>query len=276
VSDIDVSVVVATYRRERLLVEAISSARCQDGLEVEVVVVDDSPEASAREAVHSLNDARVHYVHRAAPSGGRPGAVRNDGVAVARAPLIHFLDDDDRLFEGSLRALADAIDRTGTAMAFGRVIPFGDDVRMTEEQRSYFERVASVSRRLRGRRRFAAQLLFRDMLFMNSACMVRRDAFETHGGYDPELRCCEDVDLFVRISRAHGFTFVDRDVLHYRVGAPSIMNELRRTPGRADVEMQHESYRKMHARYKREHGAVEYRVLQLWARVKHLAPSFLG
>lgn len=268
---IDVSVVVATYRRERLLLEAIRSARSQQGVEVEVVVVDDSPEGSARDAVRSMEDPRVRYMHRTAPSGGRPGAVRNDGVAATKASLIHFLDDDDRLFEGSLRALADAIARTGAAMAFGRVVPFGDDPGMKEVQRAYFERVASVSRRIRGRRRFAAQLLFRDMLFMNSACMVRRDAFEALGGYDPDLRCCEDVELFVRVSRTGGFTFVDRDVLHYRVGAPSIMNELRRTSAKAEVDMQDETYRRMHSRYKREHGTLEYRALQLFARATQLA-----
>jgi GT2 family glycosyltransferase len=276
VADIDVSVVIATYRRERLLLEAVASARSQHGVEVEVIVVDDSPEGSARAAVESLADPRVRYVHRPTASGGRPGAVRNDGVAVANASLIHFLDDDDRLFEGALDALAREIARTGSAIAFGRVVPFGDDVKMTEEQRVYFEKVASVSRRIRGRRWFAAQLLFRDMLFMNSACMIRRAAFEAHGGYDPSLRCCEDVDLFVRVTRAAGFTFVDRDVLHYRVGAPSIMNELRRTSAKADVEMQNETYRRMHDRYKRERGVVEYRALQLFARATQLVPSLFA
>jgi GT2 family glycosyltransferase len=272
-SGIDVSVVIATYRRERTLLEAISSVCSQSGVEVEVIVVDDSPEHSARDAVSSLNDPRVRYVPRAVPSGGRPGAVRNDGVAVARAPLIHFLDDDDRLFDGSLRDLAAAISASGRAMAFGRVVPFGDDVKMREEQRDYFIRMATAARRIRGGHWFAAQLLFRDMLLLNSACTIRRDAFEARGGYDPALRCCEDVDLFIRLARAQGFTFVDRDVLHYRVGAPSIMNELRRTASEADRAMQEESYRRMHDRYKRDRGIAEYRALQVFARATQFLPS---
>jgi GT2 family glycosyltransferase len=272
-SGADVSVIIATYRREELLLEAIASACSQPGLSVEVVVVDDSPEGSAEESVRSVKDPRVRYVHRATPSGGRPGAVRNDGVALTRTPLIHFLDDDDRLFDGSLQHLAAALDATGRAMAFGRVVPFGDDTTVREQQRAYFKRVTGVARRIRGRRWFAAQLLFRDMLFMNSACMIRRDAFEAFGGYDPALRCCEDVDLFLRLGRARGFTFVDRDVLHYRVGAPSIMNELRRTGGPSERAMMHESYRKMHDQYKRDHGVLEYRALQVFALATKLLPA---
>jgi len=264
---VDVSVVVATYRREKLLLEAVASVCSQRGVEVEVIVVDDSAEGSAEAGVRALGDPRVRYLHRATPSGGRPGAVRNEGVALARAPLLHFLDDDDRLFDGSLRDLAAALTASKRPMAFGRVVPFGDDVAVREQERRYFELVASASRRIRGRRWFAAQLLFRDMPFVNSACMVRRDVFVELGGYDASLRGYEDVDLYLRIGRARGFTFVDRDVLHYRVGAPSIMNELRRTKGEADGGMRRESYGKIHALYKRRHGVVEYRALQVVARV---------
>jgi GT2 family glycosyltransferase len=276
VTDVEVSVVIATCHRERLVLEAISSVCCQRGVEVEVIVVDDSPEGSAQEGVRSMNDRRVRYVHRAVPSGGRPGAVRNDGVALARAPLLHFLDDDDRLSAGSLRDLAVTMSATDSAMVFGRVVPFGDDDRTREDQRVYFQRVAVVSRRIRGRHWFAAQLLFGDMPLINSACMIRRDVFESCGGYDPALRCCEDVDLFLRLGRAGGFKFVDRDVLHYRVGAPSIMNELRRTRDAAHQALVADSYRTMHARYKRDHGILEYRTLQALARAADFLPSHRG
>jgi GT2 family glycosyltransferase len=263
---IDVSIIIATYRREQLVLQAIASACSQRGVAVEVIVVDDSPEGSAERNVRSVGDARVTYVHPTTSSGGRPGAVRNYGVALARAPLIHFLDDDDRLFDGCIRDLVAAISSTHAAMAFGRVVPFGDQPRVRESQLAYFEKVAETSRQIRGRRWFAAQLLFCEMLFVNSACMFRRDAFEAYGGYDSRLRCCEDVDLFLRLGRARGFTFVDRDVLHYRVGAPSIMNEFRRTEGAVDSEMVRDSYLEMHARYKRDHGLLEYRTLQAFAR----------
>jgi glycosyltransferase involved in cell wall biosynthesis len=266
----DVSVIVATFRREKLLLEAVASARSQRGVDVEVIVVDDSPEGSAREGVLAMKDARVRYAHRDCPSGGRPGAVRNEGVRLSTAPLLHFLDDDDRLFDGSLRDLAETITSHRYPMAFGRVVPFGDASKVLREQTAYFRRMASVMRRLRGRHKFAAQLLFREMPFVNSACMIPRQVFDAFGGYDETLRCCEDVELFLRVGRERGFIFVDRDVLHYRVGAPSLMNEFRRTDGQTDEDKVLESYRKMYARYKHDHGLFEYRALQALVKSTNL------
>src|SRR5580692_7628251 len=108
-----VSVIIATFRRERLVLEAIASACAQRGPSLEVLVVDDSPEASAEPAVRSVTDPRVRYLHRSKWSGGHPGAVRNDAVAMARAPLLQFLDDDDRLVDGSLRHLSAALASSG-------------------------------------------------------------------------------------------------------------------------------------------------------------------
>src|SRR3954471_1398987 len=81
----DVSVVIATYRREQLVLDAIRSALDQEGVSTEVIVVDDSGEATARAAVESLADSRVRYIARERNSGRRPGLVRNQGAAAARA-----------------------------------------------------------------------------------------------------------------------------------------------------------------------------------------------
>jgi glycosyltransferase involved in cell wall biosynthesis len=257
-----VSVVVTTYHREPWLLEAIASARSQRGVEVEIIVADDSSEGTARRVVESLGDPVVRYVHRASPSGGRPGLVRNEAAVLARAPFVHFLDDDDRLTEGALAALAQALESSNAGVAFGRILPFGDRATVDRESR-YFERVATAARSASGRRRFAAHLLFLDSLLVNSACMVRRNVFEAARGYDASLHCCEDVELYLRIGRAHGVCFVDRDVLHYRVGAPSIMKEVREQPGHPSMLC---AYRTMAARYRARYGVVEYRSLQLLAR----------
>jgi glycosyltransferase involved in cell wall biosynthesis len=265
----DVSVVITTYRRERLVLEAIDSVRSQRGVLAEIVVADDSPEGTARPAIEALRDPCVRYMHRTRPSGGLPGLVRNDGVQLTRAPLVHFLDDDDRLADGALSVLTEAMHATGAGLGFGRIVPFGDEPALTE-QTQYFRRMADRARRLRGRRLwFAAHLLFLDSLIVNSACMVRRDVFEAVRGYDGSLRCCEDVELCLRIGRRHGVTFVDQDILHYRVGSPSIMKEVRDRPGHPSML---DAYRTMSTRYQERYGVLEYRSLQVLAKtVKRLA-----
>jgi glycosyltransferase involved in cell wall biosynthesis len=258
-----VSVVITTFHREELVLEAIASVQAQAGVRAEIVVVDDSAEGSARAGVEAVAATGVHYVHRRAPSGGKVGRVRNEAVPLTRAPLVTFLDDDDRLCDGALAALASALAARPAGMAYGRAAPFGSEPHLSSET-AYFTRTARDARRLRGRRRLAAYLLFLDTPFVNGQCMVKREIFDREGGYDETLHCCEDIELYVRIARNHGAVFVDRDTLHYRVGQPSIMRGIREGDGHPELAR---AYRVIHERYRAKHGVLEYRTLQVLSKV---------
>ncbi len=264
-----VTVVITTFRRERLLLEAIDSVRSQRGVEWQILVVDDSREASARSVVEGLDNPRVRYMSRRQPSGGHPGAVRNSGALRVRTPLLHFLDDDDHLADGALASLAHAIETTGAGMALGHVVAFGTHPVIVEQSRVYYERCGEMLRDLRGRRNFAAELLFRESFIVNSACMIRRDVFETAGGYDESIRCYEDVEFYLRVGREHGFTFIDRPVLHYRVGSPSLMQPLRES---ANFDVLRGTYRIMYDRYRQRYGDLEFFALKAMSKAPRLQP----
>jgi len=69
---IDFSVIVPTFRRPRELIEAISSVLRQHDLIIEIFVIDDSPEVSAKEAVRGLRESRIVYLKNPNPTGGVP------------------------------------------------------------------------------------------------------------------------------------------------------------------------------------------------------------
>jgi glycosyltransferase involved in cell wall biosynthesis len=260
----DVSVIIPTFRRPALVPEAVRSALSQEGVRVEVHVLDDSPEGSARGPVEAVGDARVRYTHRGIPSGGRPALVRNEGALAAAGRYLHFLDDDDRAAPGAYTALAAALDgKRRAGVAFGVVAPFGDDPAALSRERAYFADAARRARRaarLGSRRWMVSNMLFRDTVLVNSACMLRRDCFAALGGYDAELPVVEDVDFYLRAIRRFGVAFVDRVVLEYRVGHSSLMHD---PQGAAQVGA---AYRRIFARYQAEHGVLELRGLQVLAR----------
>jgi glycosyltransferase involved in cell wall biosynthesis len=260
--EVDVSVVIPTFHRERQLLEAIHSVLVQRRVSFEVIVIDDSVEGSALQAVQSVPDSRVRYVQRAEPSRGRPALVRNDGAQLARGRYLHFLDDDDVLEQDALWALSSTLDATPNAgMAFGVTVPFGDDEGVLRSQQRHFRQAARIARKLRGRLQLVANLVFKDTLLVNSVCMARRECFLACGGYDTIMPVCEDVDLWARISRAYGFVFVDRPIMHYRTGAPSLMHNLSESDARL-----HDSYRRGQGNYRARHGVIEFYLLKIWAR----------
>lgn len=256
----EVSVVIPTYKREREVIAAVESALGQSAVTLEVVVLDDSPEGTARAAIEGIGDSRVRYVKRALPSGGVPAHVRNEGGSLARGTFIHFLDDDDRLAEGALAALVGALERSGAGVAFGYIVPFGEDPEVLSRQERYFQRARARAQARLTRFDAVAYLLFKDTLLVNSACMVRRACFERVGGYDPNVLRCEDSDFYLRAIRACGFAYVDRPTVHYRTGASSLMHDMK------DNALVEQSYRVIHGKYRAEHGRAEFFAMKAFAK----------
>lgn len=262
-ANIDVSVITPTYRREKEVVDAVRSALRQEGVRVEAIVIDDTAEGTAREAVQALGDERVRYQKREIPSKGRPATVRNDGARLAQGRYLHFLDDDDTLVPGALRDLVQALDaRPDRGVAIGRVVPFGDDPDWLHDKRTYFERVARIGASTPSSLWTVAHILFLGTLYVNSACMVRRELFEPLGGFDATIPVYEDVDFHMRAARRFGHVYVDRPVLNYRTGKPSLMHDL----GKDDTLVR-QSYAIIHRKYKEDHGMLEYLALQLATRL---------
>lgn len=137
----DVAIIIPTLRRPDSLERAVRSALAQTGVAErlrEIVVVDNDPQASARDTTARLAaEASVPVIWRHAP---RPGVAtaRNEGLAATTAPLIAFLDDDEAALPGWLAALIEAQAQTGADAVFGPIrgrVPDG-----TGWTRPYLER----------------------------------------------------------------------------------------------------------------------------------------
>ncbi|MFD4986312.1 CDP-glycerol glycerophosphotransferase family protein [Streptomyces sp. NPDC058374] len=111
------SVVVPVHRVQGYLRECLDSLLGQeldDPAELEVIAVDDaSPDASgAILDEYAARDPRLTVVRHAENRG--IGQARNTGVAHATGTYLLFLDSDDTLTPGSLRAIGDRAEETGS------------------------------------------------------------------------------------------------------------------------------------------------------------------
>jgi glycosyltransferase involved in cell wall biosynthesis len=119
----DVSIVIPTFRRPHSLRRALGSCSRQvRAPNVELVVVDNCPDASAREIVRDVaanSPFPMRYEHE--PRAGVASA-RNAGVAAAKGSLIAFLDDDNEAAPDWLASLVHAHSESGADAVFGSVI----------------------------------------------------------------------------------------------------------------------------------------------------------
>ena len=114
------SIIITTFRRTAMLRELLAVLGSQiEGRFVEALVIDNCPDASARESVQRTGNSSVRYIHE--PKSGVVHA-RNRGVDEAAGEYLIFLDDDEVPCTTWLDAWLAQADGSVT-MAFGRIVP---------------------------------------------------------------------------------------------------------------------------------------------------------
>ncbi|WP_282944245.1 glycosyltransferase family 2 protein [Cellulomonas endometrii] len=120
-----VTVVVPCYNYGRFLPQAVGSALRQDGVQVEVVVVDDASTDDSLGVAHRLAAADPRVTVLAHPANRGPVATFNDGLARASGEFLVRLDADDLLTPGSLaRAVAVARAFPSVGLVYGHPLHF--------------------------------------------------------------------------------------------------------------------------------------------------------
>ena len=86
------SVIIPTFNRAELLLEAIESVLQQGADDCEIIIIDDGSTDYTNESINSLNNERLKYYYQ---SNQGQSAARNLGVKKAKGRFIIFMDDDD-------------------------------------------------------------------------------------------------------------------------------------------------------------------------------------
>ncbi len=106
----DVSVIIAAWRAQDFIHNAIKSALSQEGVNLEVIVVDDASPDQTYDVVLKLAEEDERLKVYRLPQNSGPSAARNMAIAVASGRYIAVLDADDSYLPDRLAALVSAAD----------------------------------------------------------------------------------------------------------------------------------------------------------------------
>ena len=261
-NDIDISVMIPTFRREQELLNAVNSVLEIQQLNIEVLISDDSPEGSAAPFIEKVKDERVHYEKRRHPTGGLPAVVRNDLAQSANGRVFYFLDDDDTVVSRTLVEMYEKLMLSSAGVAIGVIRPVGDPdspVVIHEQERYAFTRTRIQT--YISKYQFYSRLLNNFPLLVCSAAMVKQDVFHRVGGFNVELPLWEDVDFYLRAARESGYLFVDRVLLNRKTGGDSLVQN-----AKDDTRIE-ESFRMMSSMYRQKYGTAEWALLKMLNRL---------
>lgn len=208
-----VSVIIPTYNRRDMVVEALRTVFEQKEVpdEVEVIVVDDGSTDGTAEALASFGEKIKYFrVERAGVS-----AARNRGIAESRGDYVAFLDSDDLWLHGKLSA----------QMRYFHENP-GKELCQTEEiwirngrrlnQRKYHKKPQG----------HCFGLLLERCLVSPSAVVVRRSLLYEAGLFDESLPACEDYDLWLRVGSRHPIGLIEEPLVIKRGGHPGQLSAI--------------------------------------------------
>ena len=189
-----VTVVIPTYNRWLLLRSALWSALRQEGVEVDVVVVDDCSTDTRYERLETIGDPRVTTVRL--PQNRGVSAARNTGLERAETEWVAFLDDDDAWAPSHLAGLLEAAD-AGERPNPGVDIAYTGCVTVTRERQVRWVRPAPKPEAVPER------LFSTNALVVPSRVLVRTEAVRRVGGFDTGFSLAADWDLWLRVAQ-HG------------------------------------------------------------------------
>jgi glycosyltransferase involved in cell wall biosynthesis len=186
-----ISVILPVHNRADVLPRAIDSVLAQEFEDFELIVVDDGSSDESGKVVESYKDTRIRLIRLDRNRGGN--VARNEGIRAAHAPLIAFLDSDDRYLPNKLgRVVAHFDERRDLDLlvdSFIKVQPPGS-------------RKAEIVRRnpvINDRELFRTALFTRQLWKATPAIAVRREA-ALKAPFDESLRRLQDFDFLIRLS----------------------------------------------------------------------------
>ncbi len=200
-----VSVIIPTYNRASLLPRAIKSVLGQTYKNIELVIVDDCSTDDTRRIVQSLskNDRRIKYFFHEKNRGG--SAARNTGIKMASGEYVAFQDSDDKWIHDKLEKQMEIFNSSLDK----RIIVYTSFLRIEKGKVLYFPYCRNVKKK--------NGMLFNELLRGNfidfPTILLKKECLESVGLLDESFPRNQDWELFLRLSKAYPFKFVDEPLV---------------------------------------------------------------
>ena len=210
---VDVAVIVPTFNRARTIEASVASLLAEQGVRLEVVVVDDGSTDDTVARLARRGDPRLRVLARG--HVGIAGA-RNAGIAASEARYVAFHDSDDLALPGRLERPVrhlDAHPELAFVVQNGRMLP--PESTPHEPVEPWI--APEVAARLAAAPVTVAEV-FRWNLGQLQGMCFRHDVLVATGPLDTSLGILDDLDLVLRVAARRRGAFLDVPAFEYRRG----------------------------------------------------------
>ena len=187
-TDPKLSVVMSCYNAQGTVQKAIDSIVNQSFTEFEFIIIDDASSDNTLEILsqYQKQDKRITILTNESNQGLSYSL--NRGIQQARTPIIARMDADDISYSSRLQFQYDFMQDHPEVDILGTAVRYVDKSNKPVKTMSLPSEDRDIKKRV-----------FRKTLVFHPTVMIRKEVYEQHGYYDPELRWAEDADLWYRL-----------------------------------------------------------------------------
>jgi len=204
-----VGVVIPMYNASQTIDGTLASVCAQTYRNLDIVVVDDgsTDDSAAKVKAWVSHEPRLRLISR---TNTGVAAARNHGAQHVKADFLAFVDSDDlwapQKVEAQMSCLAKSPDTVGLIYSWYAHLDETD-------------RVLSLSHRPAVEGWVLREMLRSNAVGNGSSALIRRQAFEQAGGFDPDPGHdgCEDLAICLRIAELYEYRVVKRHLVGYRI-----------------------------------------------------------
>ncbi len=209
-----VTAVITTCKRDSITVcRAIKSVMQQTYDNIEIIVVDDSPEEytyrddvkNAVMALQANTKMPIIYIRHDDCKGAC--VARNTGLNRANGKFIGFLDDDDEWLPEKVEEMLKGFVSERVALVYCNYEEVND---VTGESRTVTMK------------EYAKDEVFDHIIRVNfigstSFPLLKKSSLEDIGGFDEKMKSAQDADVWIRLAKQYDIAFVDRVLVRYHL-----------------------------------------------------------
>ncbi|VAW73353.1 hypothetical protein MNBD_GAMMA15-666 [hydrothermal vent metagenome] len=216
-----ISVIIPAYNCESYLRRAIESVLAQQGVQTEIIVIDDGSTDGTAGIAQSYGET-LRYIQQ---TNQGAAAARNRGLEVADGDFIAFLDADDTWFPDKLSIQLEALEKYPDHIGvFSNFTIVDSDLNVLfdngiENDYAIFKTMKKTPDELFGpgdngihTGSYFGQLFLGN--FVNTCSMfLRKSTIQNAGGFDSNLITQEDYDYWLRLSQIGPLIYLNRPLL---------------------------------------------------------------
>lgn len=221
---LDVSVVIPCYNCENFINKTVNSILNQTVLPKEIILIDDNSSDNTLKAIQELeNSNKIVKVFNFIENKG-PSFTRNYGVDKSKGEYILFMDSDDiaspYLIEKSLQKLSNLNKQDKNKW----VLSYTSYIQIDE-----YDNIISTI--IKGIQVEPEEILgyefLRNIIITTSGVIIHKNIFYEAARFNEELSYSEDWDLWLRVARLGGFSYVDEPLIKIRRREGSLSSKIK-------------------------------------------------